>query len=154
MSRKYVWAACAGQTSDRSWHLERYKNCLFSIHPGSPVPDSWFCDIILPIQESSLRWTVKEFCIILDLLHCEHKRVSSCIIEEMVMKSFVISVDAEISRVSHMSAQIQEIFILPALFFFFLLICQIKSPPWRDSRERWSKDWKGCHMRKVWKNWV
>lgn len=48
------------------------------------------------------------------------------------MKSFAISFDVEISRVARMSAQMQDIFILPAPFF----ICQIKSLAWRDSRER------------------
>lgn len=119
--RKYVRAACcADQISDRSWHLEWSENSLFSINPGSPVPDGWFCDIIPPTQGSSLRWPVKEFCIILDLLHCEHKRESGYIIEEMVMKSFAISFDVEISRVACMSAQMQDIFILPALFFLFV----------------------------------
>lgn len=34
------------------------------------------------------------------------------------MKSFAISFDVEISRVARMSAQMQDIFILPALFFY------------------------------------
>lgn len=36
------------------------------------------------------------------------------------MKSFAISFDVEISRVARMSAQMQDIFILPALFFLFV----------------------------------